>query len=438
MADFVCNSTMTTLAAGEQTILRQHAADAAVALIAGARSPEGRELIALRPRAGGADKAAIAAAIIRSTEVDDIHIQSCVTPTSVAMPAALLAGEGDLAQAEDAIRIAIEFSVRMGLAIDGPNTLYRGIWPTCFVTPLAVAAAQCRMRGMDAPRTAHALSMALMMSSGRIGRFQGQPTGRWIILNAAFVNGVAAVEAAAQGFKGDTTLLDGPWLQNAMGIAPDLNLLVENLDRACAFAGLGLKPFSTARQALSPTQALMDLISEGLKVETIEAIEVRVPEAYVAMISRPIEPFRPSGYTNAGFQMALAALKQAHLWDLDRSSVMTDPALLAFAGKVSVKADSALLADYPRRWRAEVEVKAGGRTWTRQIESPRGDAANRLSENEIRRKGIKLLLAGMDQASADATYQCAANIFESGSATLAIVDRMNTAMTPAISAEATN
>ncbi len=403
LAAFVCGSTMDALAAHERAALRHHAVDAAVALAAGAASPEGRELAGLLSAgARASEQAGVAAAVIRSTEVDDIHIESCVTPTSVAMPAALLASEDAAAgaQAENAIRIAVELSVRMGLAIEGPNALYRGVWPTCFATPLAASAALCRVRGLDEARTAHALSMALMMSSGRIGRFAGQPTGRWIVLNAAFADGVRAFEAGAHGYKGDLGLLDGPWLQNALGYAPQLDALTEGLPGSRAMNGLGMKPFSTARQALAPTQALIELVAEGLSPADVQSIEVRVPEAYAAMISRPLEGYRSSTYSNAGFQMALAALAPDHLLDLDRASVIADPAILAFAGKISVKADASLQADYPRVWAGEIDVRTARATLTRKVTTPRGDAANRMSDEEISAKHLRLLSAAMAPARA--------------------------------------
>jgi 2-methylcitrate dehydratase PrpD len=239
--------------------------------------------------------------------------------------------------------------------------------------------------------------MALMMSSGRIGRFAGQPTGRWIILNAAFADGVRAYEAGAHGYKGDLGLLDGPWLQNALGYAPQLDALVEGLHGSRAMSGLGMKPVSTARQALAPTQALMELIAEGLAPGDVQSIDVRVPEAYAAMISRPLEPYRSSTYSNAGFQMALAALAPDHLLDLDRAGVIADPAILAFAGKVTVKADASLQSDYPRVWAGEIDVRTARGLLTRKVTAPRGDAANRMSDEEIHAKHTRLLSAAMGQ-----------------------------------------
>jgi len=406
--------------------LRLHAADAAVALVAGADSPEGRHLRALEPTP--AESAGLAAAIIRSAETDDIHIASCVTPTSIALPAAALTGAHDAGSAENAIRVAVELAVRMGRAIDGPTALYRGIWPTCFAAPFAVAAALSRLRGLAADQCAHALSLALMMSSGRGGRFAGEPSGRWLLLMDAVADGIRAVEAATHGFKGDAGLLDGPWLKNAVGGAPDMHALVDDLDQAHAFEALGLKPFSTARQALAPVEALQTLLNEGLDPATVDSIEVLAPQAYAAMISRPLEASRSSGYVNVGFQMALAALRPVGLLDLDRSGLMDDGALHAFAARVRVTPDAALDALYPHRWPGEIRVYAGGEELRRRIDCPRGDASNPLSMEDVRRKAQGLLAPLMSMTDADATFTTFVQAFETDAAFAAATSRMREAL----------
>ena len=237
LAEFVCNSDMGVLAPMEQDVLRAHVADAACALVAGACSPEGIQLRALlRPGCAREEIGGIAAAIIRSTEVDDIHIESCVTPTSVAMPAALLAPNSDFAEAADAIRIGVELAVRMGLAIEGATALYRGLWPTCFATPIAVAAALCRLNRLDQERTTHALSMALMMSAGRLisAKVYRQPTGRWMpCLPGRFGAGRrACVCRWAEGYKGDPRIPKGHGLRTAVGASPAIGELLDDLARS--------------------------------------------------------------------------------------------------------------------------------------------------------------------------------------------------------------
>lgn len=429
IAAFVCGSTMGAMSAAHRARLRLHAADAAVALLAASASPEGLHLRALRQR--GSDfggEVALAAALIRSAETDDIHLAACVTPTSIALPAAAFTGAPDAATAENALRIAVELGVRLGAAISGPTALYRGVWPTCFVAPMAVAAATARARGLNERQTAHALSLALMMSSGRGGRFVSEPSGRWILMMGAVAVALKAVDAAACGFCGDLSLLDGPWLRNAVGGEPDISALTKDLDRCSAMKGLGLKPFSTARQALAPVQALLELINEGLDPAAVDRIEVFAPQAFASMISRPLEPLRTSSYVNVGFQMALAALRPEGLFDLDRADAMVDPALCAFAERVRVAPEPALDTLYPAAWPGEICVYAGRERFRRRIEVAHGDAAQPLSPDDLRLKTCSLLRPVMSAAQAEGLFNILIEAFETDRGFAAAVSLMRASM----------
>ncbi len=432
LADFVRHSSSADLPAHQRAHLRRHIADAGVALVAGARSPEGASLCALGQAGDWTEAAATAAGVIRSTEVDDIHLASCTTPTSVAMPAALLIGaQASPEQAEDAIRIGVELMVRLGLAIHGPEALYKGVWPTCFATPLATAAIAARLWQLDHDATVYALSMGLMVASGRTGRFQGTPTGRWVLLKCAVQNGLRAAHAARNGYKGDPTLLDGEWLKNAQGLDADLSLLTTGFEASLSLPGLGAKPFSTARQALSPTLALIDLLDAGLAAERIKSIRVFVPPAYQRMISQPLDRnSRASGYVSAPFQMALAALRREGLWDLDRSLLMKDEALHDFAARVSVEADAELQKAYPARWQGRIEVTTDDGVIARSVENAHGDAANPLQNDDMEKKAIALLSPAIGEAQARATWATGAHAFDS-SASLDAFTQMLKAQLPA-------
>ena len=88
---------------------------------------------------------------------------------------------------------------RLGVAIDGARVLYRGLWPTYFTAPLAAAAIAARIWRLDEAQTAHALSLALMLSAGRSGRFQGKLPGRSVILAMAVTNGHARCRCGKRG-----------------------------------------------------------------------------------------------------------------------------------------------------------------------------------------------------------------------------------------------
>src|SRR3954447_18409508 len=196
LAGFVCGASIASLPEAERAIQRRHVADTLVAKAVGTWTTEGHALRSLLPKHTVADMAGMQAAIVRHTEIDDIHTPSCTTPSSVTVPVALTFAYAhqifDPERVASAIWVGTELLVRLGAAIDGARILYRGIWPTYFAAPLAAAAVVARLRNLPEAPTAHALSLALMMTSGRSGRFQGRIPGRSVLLGMAVSAGVRA------------------------------------------------------------------------------------------------------------------------------------------------------------------------------------------------------------------------------------------------------
>src|SRR4030042_6306748 len=78
----------------------------------------------------------------RLTETDDIDIGSCTTPGSVIVPAALLLGFNRGASSKKFIEGVVtgyEVITRLGAAVNGPEILYRGVWPTYLCGAIGVA-----------------------------------------------------------------------------------------------------------------------------------------------------------------------------------------------------------------------------------------------------------------------------------------------------------
>ncbi len=375
---------------------RRHIADTVVARMAGAASHDGRLLAQVE--SGAAETAAGIAALaasVRSTEIDDIHLPSCTTVSSVVVPVALgfaARKSVDPSPVASAIWAGTEIAIRLATAFDGARVLYQGVWPTRTVAPLASAAVAARMMGLDEKATAHALSLALMMTPSRIGRFSGEPSGRWIVLMAAVGDGIRAAEAAAGGFKGDLALLDGPWLETMLGVPVAVEALTMGLGDTSVYPELSLKPFCTSRQALSATVAIQQLLADGLDPSDIVAVKVRVPSAYAGMIATKLDPaVRATSYVSAGAQMAIAAFAPLQLWDVDRAGMLEDGRIRQLAGMVEVVADPSLDHHFPRQWPADVEVTTKGGVLRKRILDAPGDPACRLDDDALAAKAAAVL-----------------------------------------------
>jgi 2-methylcitrate dehydratase PrpD len=382
-------------AAAERELQRLHVLDTVVAGLSAVATPEAQAIRPLLSAGSTADLAGLCSATARLSEIDDIYLPSCITPSAVTVPTALVIA----AQAPgispavllQAIRGGTGLMMQFGAAVDGARILYRGIWPTFLAAPLGACATAARLFNLDREATAHALSLALMMSSGAIGRLAEGRTGRWFLFAYAVASGVRAAEAARAGMLGDPALLDGDWMEGTRGIKFDPKPLrapwVDTVYRS-----LSQKPYCTGRQCLAAGQAFRELIEEGLDPAQASAIRVRVPPIYAGMISvKPDAQSRSSSLIGAPLQMAIAALRPDAAYLVDRSQLQSDATLGRYAERVSVIPDDAMQDMYPQQWPAEVEVDTPKGTLVRRVVDARGDPSHRLREAELIDKAHRVL-----------------------------------------------
>jgi len=407
LAEFVAQANAAALPAAEQAMQRRHIADTVVAAAAGARTAEARSLAALLGARASLEIIGQRAATIRLSEIDDIHLPSCTTPSAAAVAVALsLAAKRqrfEPVQVASAIWAGTEVMTRMGAAVRGPDILYRGVWPSCFAAPLSAAAAAARMSGFDAGQTADALSLSLMLSTRGTGRPHGSPSARWLMFALAVASGLSAVEAARAGYRGDPALLDGSGFEDSWGFALDRDQLTAGSLAHSVYPELSMKPFCSAKQSIAAVEALRAILASGIEPGAIAAVRVRVPPAYAAMVAlKAQDQVRTTTLVSAARQLALLAHDPARLYDVDRSQPVTDPAILSFEAKVEIVAEAALTQYYPRHWPAEVEVVGtdGGTRRERVIAAP-GDPGRPLDQEALDDKAHRLLdrLLGRDGAA---------------------------------------
>jgi 2-methylcitrate dehydratase PrpD len=396
LAAFVAGAKATALPAAEQERLRLHITDTVVAALAGARIAEGKALQSFGETGALADRIGRCAAAIRLTEIDDIHLPSCTTPSAGVVPVALMLAahenEFDPEEIASAIWAGTEISTRLGMAVAGPQILYRGIWPTYLAAPVAAAATAARLLGLNEARTGHALSLAFMLMAGGVGRIHGAPSGRWFIYANAVAAGVAAAEAARADYSGDPGLLDKSWLADTHGVALDHERLVQNLGAGSVYRELSMKPFCSAKQGIAAIEGFRAILDSGVRRDTIASVRVHVPPAYAGMIATRAEPgARQSTLVSVAYQIALAAFAPEQLYDIDRSTPAANAEVTKFAAKVEVVPDRALESFYPQHWPAETEVESGGDIIRRRVIEASGDPERPLGRGDIDHKAHRVL-----------------------------------------------
>ncbi len=384
--------------------LALHVADTAGAWIASLPTPEGAALKRWQAEAGEGAAGPLQrlrldistrCALARLSEVDDIHLASTTTPGAIVVPGAVSVAAAWRNQDPEALAAAMvagyELMVRFGQAIDGPSVLYRGIWPTYFATPLAIAAVAARLIGLDAPQCAHALALALARSAPGVGHHSLTTTARWLAVGQAAEAGLAAALAARAGFTSDLGLLDGGYLPGAFNLRPDMVVLTAGLGERFRLEEVAFKPWCAARQTMAATQALIEIISSGVAADTITQVTAFVLPLHRRMLDHGIATGdRTSFLTSLPYRLALAALAPQAAFDVAQAPAQVPDHIRAFMAQVAVIPDETLLAEFPSRWPARIEVTTSSGRAEQTVTDVPGDPARPFDRNAVREKFSRL------------------------------------------------
>jgi 2-methylcitrate dehydratase PrpD len=348
--------------------------------------------------AGGDDVAReimINCALVRLTEIDDIHLAAMITPGAIVIPATLSVAASlpgvNATAINEAIVCGYEAMVRLGIAIDGPTTLYRGIWPSYFAAGFGVTAATARLVNLTAEQTANALALALTLSPPGVGQHNAPTSSRWLAIGACARNGYLAALAAGAGVTSDIAILDGKFLSNVYGIAARTEALTSGLGGRFAIQETSFKPWCAARQTMASAQALRDLIAGGIDPAAITAVEAAIPPQFQRMIDHGVSAEdRLSRLTSLQYQLAVAALDLEAALDVGQTRAIP-AAVHGFMDKVRVRADDELGKHYPATWPARLRVEAGGTVREQRVDHVPGDPARPFASADVRGKVHRFL-----------------------------------------------
>jgi 2-methylcitrate dehydratase PrpD len=414
--------------AAARAAVRRHAADAIGGWIAATGTAEGKALLAFRgSHADLLDRVAISVALSRLSEVDDIHLGAMITAGAIVVPTALTiaaslpdVGEDDLVAA---IAAGYEAMVRLGVAIDGPSVLYRGIWPSYFAAPFGAAAVYARLAGLGPEQAANALANAFIAMTPGTGHHAAPSTARWLAVGQAAARGVQAGIAAKAGFTSDLKLADGDFLERIYGVTPNTAALGSGLGEL-ALHQVSFKPWCAARQTMAATQALKELLAEGVAPQSIARIGVAVLPPHLKMIDHGVTAGdRFSHLTSVSYQMAVAALVPDAAYALAPGSL--SPVVAGFMARIKVRAEDSLLgAGYPGAWAAHVTVATDQRRHERTVAQVPGDPARPFSDDELCGKFIRVVASVLDHDRARGAYEMALTAVERPAAMLEEIERI--------------
>lgn len=379
----------------------RHLFDTLGAVLAGLPLPEGTALAAAMGDMNGSATPGLSGplgpailrfcAAARSTEVDDIHLASCITPSSIIVPTALTTAahlpQTTGSQLIAACVVGYEAIIRLGLAINGPGILYQGLWPTYLCASIGSAATVSSLLGLTSGQTAQALAIAGAMAGGANAR-SDSPCAKWLMAGTAAQTGALSAFAARRGFLGDLGLLGARW-GKLFGIGFDEDVLTQAPGERRHAQNLAMKPWCGARQTMAAVAGFQRLLKHpAIAAETLRALTVEVPKAYLAMIDRKALPTsRQESFADLRYQFALAAFAPDKMMDVAREILASDERFATLAGKITIRHGADLDRHYPQHWPARVTVMDGtGASHTENILHAPGDAEQPLDWGELTAK----------------------------------------------------
>jgi len=334
------------------------------------------------------------ALMIRCMDYNDIYWKQDPSHPSDIFPAALACCERAKSDGKELIVglvLGHEFEMRFCEAAF-PGIRERG-WHhatlTAFVSPIVAG----RALHLDWEQIQHAIGI----SASRHATLGAVTAGKLTMMKntvdpLATQSGVLAALMAEKGYTGPEHVVDGKeGLTHCFGPDWKLELLTDGLGESWRITQCGMKAFPTEALTHTPISATLDLVKQNdLKPDQVRQVQIRSLARAADILSDPSK-YDPRSKETADHSLPYviaAALvdRQVTPAQFTMEKIM-DPAIRAQLKKIEVVADPEIEKVFPALQRVIVNITTkDGRTFTRQLDYPKGDPRNPLTDNEIEEK----------------------------------------------------
>jgi len=205
-------------------------------------------------------------------------------------------------------------------------------------------------------------------------------------------SGVLAALLAEKGYTGPEHVVDGKeGLAHCFGPGWKLSVLTDGLGDSWRITQCGMKAFPTEALTHTPISAVLDLVREhDLKPEQVEKVRIRSLARAADILSDPSK-YDPRSKETADHSLPYviaAALVDRQVTPLQFTpEKIMDPAIRAQLRKVEVVGDPEIEKVFPALQRVIVTIRTSeGKEFTKQLDFPKGDPRNPLSDHEIEEK----------------------------------------------------
>jgi 2-methylcitrate dehydratase len=356
------------------------------------------------------------ALMIRVMDYNDIYWQQDPCHPSDIIPAAMACAERAGRSGRDllvGIALAYEFEQRL-CEVSFPGVREIG-WHHATLTAAASPIAAARMLGLDAEQMQHAIGI----SASRHCTPGSVTAGKLTMMKntvdpMATQSGVLAALLAEQGYTGPEHVLDGKeGFSHVFDSEWKFDVLTDGLGDSWRILKCGMKFFPTEALTHAPISATLDLVTDNdLAPEMVETVTIYSLARAADILADPSK-YDPRTKETADHSLpyvvaAAVAERQVTPLQFTGAKIM-DPTIRAQLNKVKVIADPAIEAVFPALQRVRVVIRTtDGRELEKQLDYPKGDPRNPLTDAEITGK-FKALAAGIADPADVERMQAAIN-----------------------------
>jgi len=334
------------------------------------------------------------ALMIRCMDYNDIYWKQDPSHPSDIFPAAMACCERAKSDGKELVVgfvIGHEFEMRLCEAAF-PGIRERG-WHHATLTAFASPIVAGRALHLSWEQIQHAIGISASHHCTLGSAVSGKLT---MIKNTvdpmATQSGVFAALLAEKGYTGPEHVLDGKeGLVHCLGPEWKLNLLTDGLGESWRITQCGMKFFPTEALTHAPISAVLDLVKENdLHPDGVEKIQIRSLARAADILSDPskYDPHTKETADHSLPYVIAAALvdRQVTPAQFEMAKIM-DPKIREQLKKIEVVADPEIEKVFPALQRVIVNITAkDGRTFSKQLDYPKGDTRNPLTDAEIEEK----------------------------------------------------
>jgi len=334
------------------------------------------------------------ALMIRSMDYNDIYWKQDPSHPSDIFPAAMACCErsgGDGRELIVGLVLGHEFEMRWCEAAF-PGIRERG-WHhatlTAFVSPIVAA----RMLHLDWKKMQHAIGISASARATLGAVTAGKLTMMKNTVDPlATQSGVLAAMLAEKGYTGSENVIDGKeGLVHCFGPDWKLDVLTEGLGQSWRITQCGMKAFPTEALTHTPISAVLALVEDHtLEPDDIAKVHIRTTARGADILSDPSKynPYTKETADHSLPYVVAAAIRERQVTPLEFTmEKIMDPAIRSLLNKIAVVADPEIDKVFPALQRVVVTITTtDGRELSKQLDYPKGDPRNPLTDEEVEKK----------------------------------------------------